>query len=288
MPEPHLVTHLAAAGLRVPDPEAAAAYYEHSLGLVRVPSADGSELRLSVAPRRAVVVSSGDIVLREGNDAGLAFLTFGVASRAELDHLAARLERGGVEALPSSIDGELRVDDPDGCEIRVAVSAAQQRRPAGLTTFSFRKLGHVTRRSPDPKRQAEWWQSIFAFRLSDQIEETFFFLRCNQDHHAVAFAEGSGWDAHHVGLELESWDDLRLVVEHLVATGNKIEFGPGRHGPGNNIFLYYLDPWGIRWELFCELEQIADDADREPGWWKGGRRDTVNLWGPTPPESYFN
>ena len=220
-------------------------------------------------------------------DPGLAFLGFAVSSPAELAAVAERLEQNGVAPLPSSSDDELRLEDPDGCEIRIAVSPAQRRRPAGSTNFSFTKLGHVTRKSPDPKGQAEWWQQIFAFRLSDQIEETFFFLRCNQDHHAVAFVQGAGWAAHHVGLELESWDDLRLVVEHLVATGNKIEFGPGRHGPGKNIFVYYLDPWGIRWELFCELEQIDDDADHEPGWWKGGRRDTVNLWGPTPPESYF-
>jgi catechol 2,3-dioxygenase-like lactoylglutathione lyase family enzyme len=272
----------------VPDPDESAAYYERSLGLVRVPPVDDSELRLSVAPRRAVVVSSGDVVLQEGKNPGLAFLGFGVSSPAELATVAERLERSGVAPLPSSSDGELRLEDPDGCEIRIAVSSAQRRRPAGSTTFSVTKLGHVTRKSPDPKRQAEWWQSTLAFRLSDQIEETFFFLRCNQDHHALAFVQGPVWAAHHVGLELESWEDLRLVVEHLIATGNKIEFGPGRHGPGKNIFVYYLDPWGIRWELFCDLEQIDDDAVHEAGWWKGGRRDTVNLWGPMPPESYFS
>ena len=41
-----LVTHLLHARLRVPDPEEAAAYYERSLGLVRVDS-DSSTVRLS-------------------------------------------------------------------------------------------------------------------------------------------------------------------------------------------------------------------------------------------------
>src|SRR4029077_6583829 len=131
-----------------------------------------------VAPRRTVVVSSGDVVLREGEDPGLAFLGFAVSRPAELAAVAERLAQNGVVPPPPSSDDELRLEDPDGCEIRIAVSPAQQRRPAGSTNFSFTKLGHVTRKSPDPKGQAEWWQQIFAFRLSDQIEETFFFLRC--------------------------------------------------------------------------------------------------------------
>jgi catechol 2,3-dioxygenase-like lactoylglutathione lyase family enzyme len=275
-----LVTHLLHARLRVPDPEEAAAYYQRSLGLVRVDS-DSSKVRLSVAPRDAVVVSSGDILLERGEEAGLAGLAFAVSSVDHLHRVRQALGQAG-----SNGDGIVRTTDADGCPIEISVPEPPRRRPAVAPSFSFAKLGHVTRRSPNPPEQARWWQETLGFRLSDQIEESFFFLRCNRDHHAVAFVQGPNWDAHHVGLELESWEDLRLVVEHLVASGTRIEFGPGRHGPGKNIFVYFLDPWGIRWELFCELERI-DDENHVAGYWKGGRRDTVNLWGPRPPESYF-
>jgi catechol 2,3-dioxygenase len=275
-----LVTHLLHARLRVPDPEEAAAYYQRALGLVRVES-DSSELRLSVVPRDAVVVSSGDILLERGEEAGLAGLGFAASSADELEQV-----KQALGAPSSNGDGVVRTADVDGCPVEFAVPEPPRRRPPVSPPFSFTKLGHVTRRSPNPPAQARWWQETLGFRLSDQIEESFFFLRCNRDHHALAFVQGSDWNAHHIGLELESWEDLRLVVEHLVANGTQIEFGPGRHGPGKNIFVYFLDPWDIRWELFCELERI-DDENHIPGQWKGGRRDTVNLWGPRPPESYF-
>lgn len=283
MPEAPLVTHLMHARLRVPDLEEAAAFYERALGLVEV-GGSSSVVRLSVAPRDAVVVSSGDILLEEGKDAGLAGLGFAVPNEGELRAVEEAVRRNGGSAENDT--GVVRTTDADGCPIEVSIPGSPQRRPVQTTPFSFTKLGHVTRRSPDPPGQMRWWTETLGFRLSDQIDESFFFLRCNRDHHAVAFVQGDNWDAHHVGLELESWDDLRLVVDHLVANGTAIEFGPGRHGPGKNIFVYFLDPWGIRWELFCELERIENEHHL-PGRWKGGRRDTVNIWGPRPPESYF-
>jgi catechol 2,3-dioxygenase-like lactoylglutathione lyase family enzyme len=282
MVEPPLVTHLLFARLRVPDPEEAATFYERVLGLVRVGS-DDSSVRLSVAPRDAVVVSSGDIVLERGAEPGLSGLGFAVSTTTELAAAAGAVAERTDGAPPGA--GTVSFLDPDGCEVEIRVPDAPVRRPPVVPSFTFTKLGHVTRRSPDPGRQARWWQETLGFRVSDQIEDSFFFLRCNRDHHALAFVEGASPGAHHVGLELETWDDLRLVVDRLVEHGAPIEFGPGRHGPGKNIFVYVVDPWGIRWELFCELERIDDD--RATGHWQGGRRETVNLWGPRPPETYF-
>ena len=35
-------------------------------------------------------------------------------------------------------------------------------------------------------------------------------------------------------------------------------WGPGRHGPGDNAFNYFLDPFGIVIEYTAEVEQIDD------------------------------
>ena len=196
-----LVTHLLHVRLRVPDPEEAAAYYQRALGLAQV-DANSSIIRLSLTPRDAVVVSSGDVLLEQGAEAGLAGLGFAVSSVEDL-----RMVKEALGDAGSNGDGALRTSDPDGCPIEIAVPEPARRRPAVDPTFSFTKLGHVTRRSPNPAAQARWWQETLKFRLSDQIEESFFFLRCNRDHHAVAFVQGSNWGAHHVGLELESWED---------------------------------------------------------------------------------
>ena len=37
-----------------------------------------------------------------------------------------------------------------------------------------------------------------------------------------------------------------------------IEWGPGRHGPGDNAFNYFIDPFGVVIEYTAEVEQIDD------------------------------
>jgi catechol 2,3-dioxygenase-like lactoylglutathione lyase family enzyme len=151
------------------------------------------------------------------------------------------------------------------------------------------KLSHVNLRSPDPRRASRWWQDVMDFRLSDEIPETFYWLRCNPEHTVVAFVRGPAAGLHHLGFEIASWDDIRRLGDHFAVHGVPIEFGPGRHGPGHTIFVYFVDPWGIRWETLCDIAQIEDDATYTPGVWDPlkGRLAAVNLWGPKPPQSFM-
>src|SRR5262249_21385086 len=118
-----LVTHLLQARLRVPDPEEAAADYERSLGLVRA-DAGSSEGRLSVAPRDAVVVSTGDIVLEQGGDAGLAGMCFAVSNEDDL-----RAVRQALGEAATNGAGVVRTQDADGCPIDISVPEPPLRRP---------------------------------------------------------------------------------------------------------------------------------------------------------------
>jgi hypothetical protein len=55
--------------------------------------------------------------------------------------------------------------------------------------------------------------------------------------------------------------------------------GPGRHGPGDNAFNYFVDPFGIVIEYTAEVEQIDDSYQPgQPGdWtWPPGR---IDQWG---------
>ena len=56
-----------------------------------------------------------------------------------------------------------------------------------------------------------------------------------------------------------------------------IKWGPGRHGPGNNLFFMVNDPDGNWVELSAELELIT--PERQPGLWPHTER-SLNLWGP--------
>jgi hypothetical protein len=57
----------------------------------------------------------------------------------------------------------------------------------------------------------------------------------------------------------------------------KLWWGPGRHGPGNNLFFMVEDPDGYKVEISAELESMADDDPVRQ--WPHNER-SLNLWGP--------
>jgi catechol 2,3-dioxygenase len=71
----------------------------------------------------------------------------------------------------------------------------------------------------------------------------------------------------------------------MVDHGFPIGWGVGRHGPGDNVFAYFVDPSGIVIEYTAEVLQV-DDGYRAKGpseWvWPPGRTDQ---WGIAPPKS---
>jgi hypothetical protein len=53
-------------------------------------------------------------------------------------------------------------------------------------------------------------------------------------------------------------------------------WGPGRHGPGNNLFFMIEDPDGHKVEFSAELERVPRETDFRT--WPHEQR-TLNLWG---------
>ncbi len=246
LPEP-LVTHLCHVGMNVPDPEAAAEFYQRVLGLGvtgRVAAAKG--IFLSTLPHGAAVVAHHEVLLTRGKP-GIDHLAFGVPDERALQATAEWLHREGVRVdrpreFHEGAGPAVRFMDPAGQVVEIIVPRPPVRRPPCRPGGDLVKLGHVTQKSPDPPRQAVWWQQVMKFRLSDQMGENFYWLRCSRDHHSVAFVRAAGAGTHHIALEVASWEEIRRLGDHFVQHGVRFEFGPGRHGPGNNIFVYVLAP----------------------------------------------
>lgn len=175
------------------------------------------------------------------------------------------------------------VVDPDGRRFSATpVDAVAER----LEDPALR-LGHLTFESPDPTRAQAFWER-HGFRLSEGLAGAFRWLRCNPIHHTVAFARADAPRLHHVGFELPDRAALVDACDRLSQLEHTIEYGPGRHFVGNNLFVYFLDRHGIRFELFCELERVADAERSGPVHERVARERSINLWGPQPPETYFH
>jgi len=94
------------------------------------------------------------------------------------------------------------------------------------------------------------------------------------------YAPARGLD--HYAYEIADWEEIKRWSDLLWRQGIRLLWGPGRHGPGNNLFIMFPDPEGNRIELSCEMEQFYDDAvASQPREWHDVTA-ALNLWGPGP------
>jgi len=275
---------LAGVTVGVPDPDATAAFLGAGLGLALEATGDGW-----------VALCDGDygpsgqaaIALREHPATALLRVTFEAAGDYDLTALADRLSSAGIASAPTPAGG-LAFADPAGNPLAVEPAAEIAcPEPAALRP---RRLGHLNLKAPDPPAAAAFYTDVLGMRLSEQIGDALYFLRIAAEHHNVGIRPGAAGELHHLGFEIAGWHAYQPLLDHLAAREIKVEYGPGRHGPGRNLFAYVCDPAsGLRVELFADMAQIADEGAYEPPRWEAGDRmtKTINRWGPTPPESFL-
>jgi catechol 2,3-dioxygenase-like lactoylglutathione lyase family enzyme len=263
-----LITHLRHVDLAVPDYERQLAFYTGTWGLTTVASDTGiAFLAAAGSPERYV------LRLRKDADKRLDLVSFGAASRGDVDALAEHLITSGVplasEPGPLGTEGGgygLRFFDLDGRTIEVSSSVAtrQHRRIAEGEPTPVR-LSHVVLNGTDPDRTAQWYGDVLGFRVSDTLAgddlgTVMHFMRCNPRHHSVAFARGPHVSLHHVSFELRGVDEFMRGTGRVLRSGTRMVWGPGRHLAGANTFAYFLDPHGNTIEYTTELAELDEDA----------------------------
>lgn len=163
----------------------------------------------------------------------------------------------------------------------------------GYTPLRPTKLGHVAAFTPELAAMQSFYQDLLGFRWSDTVADFFVFLRCNADHHAANFLASTKYRGmHHAAFETRDLYHLQSLLDHLAGRGVRVEWGPGRHGPGHNIFTYHRDPDGNNIELFTQLDTMTDEANgyfdprpwhqdfpQRPKTWEADLA-AINSWGP--------
>ena len=89
-----------------------------------------------------------------------------------------------------------------------------------------------------------------------------------------------------MAFEVESFAHYERLLDHLALSGLRLAWGPGRHGPGNNLFVYFVDPSGTLVEIYANLIQIENEDSYMPNEWDD-MQEVANRWGPLPDESWF-
>ena len=267
------IQQIAYVVLRVPDVEATAAWYSRALGLQDSGDRDAGAVALSGS------TFGPAIVLRPGSDTRLIGVGLTVAA-GSIETVSASLTHAGLTptdiASVSGFGPGLRVTDAAGVSVELSEAPPPMSARPSPGVIDLRKLSHATLRVPALDPAILFYTKALGFRVSDRLSDRFAWMRCNTDHHGVAVvADPASAGLHHVAFELAGWAEIKRACDHLHALGIPLEAGPLRHGPGQNIAIYFRDLNGVRIELTCEMEQIYHDNDR-PGHWPG--QGTFNVW----------
>jgi len=137
------------------------------------------------------------------------------------------------------------------------------------------QLSHAVLNSADQEASERFAVEKLGFIVSDRTAHMRF-LRCNRKHHCVAYAKSALPSLNHIAFEMKDVDAVMRGIARLREAGYEAVWGPGRHGPGNNVFGYFIAPYGGVIEYTAEVSEVGDDykVGGPDDWkWPAGRTD---------------
>jgi catechol 2,3-dioxygenase len=144
---------------------------------------------------------------------------------------------------------------------------------------AVRQLDHVTIATAAMMDDIAFYRDVFGSRFMEctvataDAPEPFFAEMSNneQAHDLGLVADGSGLRgrSHHFAFWFDQPSEVVRAADVIIEAGTEIEYGPGKHGHGENTYLYLREPGGHRIELFSGGYRNYQ-PDWEPARWVVG------------------
>jgi len=254
-----------------PEAERLARFYGELLG-DRVEALPGGEWLVAGRGRMLVV--------GEGAKCAVPYFALEMRDAAQLGAYRRELEQRGtaIEPSPSPLfaPGAFAVADPDGRRVVFGLPASA----SGTEGKTVARLQHFVCASTQLENMLAFYRDRLGLVESDRVLENgalaAAFLRSDPEHHSfAAFRAPESRPDHHC-YETGSWNDIRDWGDRMARLRIPLWWGPGRHGPGNNLFFMIEDPEGHKVEFSAELELVPRETAFRT--WPHEQR-TLNLWG---------
>ncbi len=302
--------HAAQVSYRVPDLEAQEKFMT-DFGLHKVEGSTDEVLYMrGTGPQHHIYVAY------KGEQKFLG-ATIEVASRADLEELAAMPGSSAIEPSPEPGGGEVvTMPTPDGVPIRAIFGREQaeplpERDPGLFNSISVKprknasirhgvqpcdvvRLGHFVLHVSDHDATVAWFLERFNFQPADyfatpegQVYGTMVRLDLGEqfvDHHFMLILQSDWIGVHHSSFEVVDLDDVMGAHDYLLEQGYQLDVGVGRHMLGSQVFDYWKDPAGFRLEHFTDGDTV--NSQHVPSKFTGSASDTTQ-WGARPPEEFF-
>ncbi|MBA2286974.1 MAG: VOC family protein [Ktedonobacteraceae bacterium] len=257
-------------------PERLVTFYQDVMGMT-ARAIDG-DLWLCQGPERRLLIG-------RGRSNTLGFGAYRCETADDLSGLQIRLLKQGVQLDPSPSPlfstEAFSFSDPDGNRL-VFGAGKQLPEHSGSTTRLTGRLQHLVVASDEAESLVCFYRDVVGLAISDTMLDGAALAACwmradeDREHHSFAIFRTAKKGIDHHSYEVGDWMLIRDWADYLASKGVKLVWGPGRHGPGNNLFIFVLDPDGNRIELSAELEMV--DPGRPAGIWPKEPA-TLNRWG---------
>ena len=136
---------------------------------------------------------------------------------------------------------------------------------------ALRCIDHVTIAAADPEGDIGWYRDTLGHRymeytvIPDRPDFVVFGMTtlCERSHDLAVVWDPSGIPGrvNHISYFVESREELLRVADVLLNADVPIEFGPGKHGMGEQDYLYVREPSGLRVEI-----NAGGYRNYEPDW----------------------
>ncbi len=282
-----LVQRLGYMAVTAVDPERLAADTANSIG-ARVVRRDGDTIFMSSNRRHA------EYIIRKGTDNLQAVCGLEAVSASAVDEVHERCRDAGLAVLSTTpsldvIEKSVTFATSEGhvFEVHTPMPNDREARYAG-PGLRPKGLDHVNFTAADPEKWAREMNLSCGFLLTERTTgyEIAWMRAADGRHHTVAVVKSAAGGLHHTSWEFNSFQDFKGLADALIPESRRLIWGPGRHGAGDNLFLYFKNSADFLLECIAEME-IIHDEDMEPRVCDPGENlsnwKVVNQWGPLPP-----
>ena len=224
---------------------------------------------------------SRKLIIRDGKKNKLSFAGFSCRSKKNLNYFKSFVLKNDVKILdfenPYLKKESFSISDPDGNIISFGMSLPEK---VKLIDNLKGPLQHLTFSSLDVESFQEFYSKKLGFKITDTVVHkdgnlATSFITSNHEHHTLACFKSKTNGIDHHSYEVGDWNYIKNWCDHFSDHDIKLVWGPGRHGPGNNLFVFIEDPDKNWIELSAEIEIIHNRKKRA---WPQVEK-TLNLWG---------
>ena len=256
--------------LNTTQPLKLAKFYEKALSIERKPIKGG--WILSGGRRKVLILTN--------KHNSLGFASFACQDSHSFKALKKAFMEKGIKTLQddkSLFDNDnFYILDCDGNKIYFGLDKNKSNKNSNL----YAPLQNITFTSENLDNFVDFYVNKLGFKISDKVinkkgKLTTCFMRSNQEHHTVACFLSNKTGLDHYSFEAGTWEWIKNWCDHFSKQNIQLIWGPGRHGPGNNLFAFIEDLDGNKIEISAELEIVHDRQTKK---WPHEPK-TLNLWG---------